>query len=171
MTTRPSSSRDNIPQAGARVEAHTHRTRYLAGDPQCISVRPTTPGTLTSYVAYLVLDQVTFAVQPAGHRRCLDEGVRNVHAWVRGTVEEALDATFADVMLPPGVVKVAYQPFLAAHFFIPGYADDGSLLVGNKVTGASRVWLYGKDLYALDPVLSAPEPLTAKTTATKKKAA
>lgn len=47
-------------------------------------------GKVSRYVDSLLLKDCKFRVQPAGHKRYLQEKVRNVHAYVQGIVVEAL---------------------------------------------------------------------------------
>lgn len=69
-----------------RVESHLHITRALSGNKNCISYRPL-PGGSVAYASALHLSRASFAVQPAGLRRFRETGLKNVHAYVRGSLE------------------------------------------------------------------------------------
>ena len=47
------------------------------------SLRSRTTGRVTSHTSEMLLHDVQFVVQPAGRRRALEEGVKNVHAFAR----------------------------------------------------------------------------------------
>ena len=46
-------------------------------------------GKVIEHTDRIVLQDVTFAVQPAGRAKVVAEGKKNVHAFVRGTIGEA----------------------------------------------------------------------------------
>lgn len=68
-----------------RVEAHVHIGFARKGRADCISTRDL-PNGRVRYAGYLHLTDARFAVQPAGHRKAVESGVKNVHAFVRGTL-------------------------------------------------------------------------------------
>jgi hypothetical protein len=73
--------------SGTRVEVYWNLHKHL------FSVRPLEgpyKGSVFAHTDYLDLYDVTFAVQPAGRQRVLDEGRKNVHAYVRGVVSAHL---------------------------------------------------------------------------------
>lgn len=70
----------------SRVEAHLHLPRAKAGSKNCVSYRHL-PAGHSQYASALHLTRATFAVQPAGLRRFRETGQKNVHAFVRGTLE------------------------------------------------------------------------------------
>ena len=64
-----------------------------------------------------VLD-AKFVVQPGGRQRVLQEGRKNVHAFVRGTLatyQEVLDDPRTFYLITPHLVR--YNPYQADHFF------------------------------------------------------
>lgn len=67
----------------ARAEIHLHIGRLRAKRPDCISLREI-PNMGVRYVGTVALSNVKFAVQPAGQRKAREEGVKNVHAFIRG---------------------------------------------------------------------------------------
>ena len=84
----------------------------------------------------LTLKDATFHVQPAGNARVRREGVKNVHAYVKGTLM-SLQLTFA------GEVEVKYNPYAVDYFYLRTspkekiesapfveFMDDGSAWVG-----------------------------------------
>lgn len=109
---------------GMRVQAHPHRPRVLTGHPAPVSVRETRRGAATVYLAALWLSDPVFVTQPAGQARAVREGVRNVHAWVRGRVLDGWVAPTAELDRIAGHlagaehwVRVGYRPFTGDHFF------------------------------------------------------
>lgn len=66
----------------ARAWAHLHLPKFKAGDPACVSVKVRDDAVF--YVEHLELAEVDFHVSQAGRLRALQEGRKNVHAWVRG---------------------------------------------------------------------------------------
>ena len=73
----------------------------------CWSV--TRPGARVAHVEAIQLEGATFVVQPGGRARVLRTGVRAVHAYAKG-----MEAHPADI--PPGAVRVTYNPFRAPTF-------------------------------------------------------
>lgn len=63
---------------GVRVEAYYNLHK------RCLSFRP--PGGRVDHAQVLILNDVKFAVQPAGRAKVLMEYKKNVHAFVRGTL-------------------------------------------------------------------------------------
>lgn len=83
----------------------------------------------------LFLKNAKFAVQPAGRLKVLKEGVKNVHAFVRGdiTVNEDIDHIFSDATHK---TAVTYNPFEDGHFLassgLPIFKSDYAWLYNNK---------------------------------------
>lgn len=65
------------------VWLHTHLPRLRAGETDCVSAK--VPGQRVAYVSWAVVVDAEFRVHERGRQRCLEFGVRNVHAWVVGT--------------------------------------------------------------------------------------
>jgi hypothetical protein len=61
---------------------HTHLPRLTAGDRDCLSIK--VPGRKIAYGSDVLLRNARFTVHERGRRRCLEYGVRTVHAWVVG---------------------------------------------------------------------------------------
>lgn len=120
---------------------HTHLPRLQAhregrGDDNVLSVK--VPGEKITYLNRIVLRDAEFTVSKAGRKRCLETGVRNVHAWVVG---EALE----DFPIPgkrAKVKKAVYDPWKGDSFV------DAITL--QPVHRASMVWMSGKDVYYVD---------------------
>jgi hypothetical protein len=73
--------------SGTRVEVYWNLHKHL------FSVRPLEgpyKGRVVAHTDSLDLYDVTFTVQPAGRQRVLDEGRKNVHAFIRGVVSAGL---------------------------------------------------------------------------------
>ena len=65
------------------VWLHTHLPRLARGDtPDVISVK--VPGEHITYASWVSVKDARFVVHERGRQRCLEYGVRNVHAWVVG---------------------------------------------------------------------------------------
>jgi len=98
--------------SGLRVEIFWNLQKKL------FSIRPLKGpqrGLVCMHTDLILLEDVTFAVQPAGRARVLREKRKNVHAFVRGT----LVSTGANV--PVGIEEagwdfVTYNPYVAPTF-------------------------------------------------------
>jgi len=55
---------------------------------------------------YVALTDVTFAVQPAGRKKVIDTGQKNVHAFVRGTLTNYSDISHTNLSN-----EVTYNPY------------------------------------------------------------
>lgn len=101
-------------ETGDRIEVY----RNLHKD--CFSVRKN--GRVVKYISNeeeLYMQNVKFAVQPAGRAKVLREGKKNVHAFVRGTY---IDGPFP-AYFP---TRAAYNPYLHGYFFTS--ENDGKRL-------------------------------------------
>ena len=80
----------------------------------CWSVRE--GGRVVAHKPTIALTDVTMVVQPGGRARVLRTGVREVHAWCRGTRTELAG-------VPAGAVEIGYSPWHAPHFTSrPGFS-------------------------------------------------
>lgn len=119
--------------------AHLHLPRLTSGDPDCISVK--IPGQRVDYASWVSMIDVEFKVSQPGRRRCIREGVRNVHAWVVGQeVYRATSAEFTPVMdfPPPSYGRVVYDPwkgetFVDAETLAPVLTARYAILSGKNV--------------------------------------
>ena len=64
----------------------------------------------------LCLQDVKFAVQPAGREKVRREGKKNVHAYVRGTVVKAEEHNFSETFKEKCTEWVTYNPYQNNHF-------------------------------------------------------
>lgn len=155
---------NNRIEYGVRVEAHPHRPRVLkqraGGSDLTISVRPTAKGGRVQYGSLLMLADCTFDVQPAGPTRVREvTGVRDVHAFVRGTVtlffnDEGDSQHFTEHGLHEPYVRVSYNPFKADHFYEVLPQPDGSHEAGRQVLAARAVVMRHGDLFAIYPTFA-----------------
>ena len=87
----------------------------------------------------LTLGGASFVVYEKGRQRVLKTGVKNVHAYVLGTLL-GVEAPPPDLLLE-GAYEVVYNPRMRPYFCSPDYADA-------RVDGAQAVWLVGGRVYA-----------------------
>lgn len=90
---------------GAVVDTYCDLHRH------CTSLKALTgpeKGRVTAKADQVLLRDVTFRVLPGGLRRCREEGVRNVHAYARGTVVACDVAAVRD---HPDAIRVRYNPY------------------------------------------------------------
>ena len=84
------------------------------------SVRDRTTGRVLSVEDKVVVENVTFIVQPAGRQKVLREQRKNVHAFVRGDASAATPSrSFKSYSFWR---RVCYNPYKAGHFC---FADTG----------------------------------------------
>ena len=70
----------------------------------------------------LCLQDVKFAVQPAGREKVRREGKKNVHAYIRGTVIKAEEYNFSETFKEKCNVWVTYNPYQNDSFI--SYVQD-----------------------------------------------
>lgn len=131
-----------------RVKVHPHRTKYLAGEEQCVSVtRDTEEGQRTTYYGAVWMMDVTLRVQPAGVLRAQRENRRNVHAWAVGEAMHLFGTQYH------------HHPFTFATQGdwekVTYHYDSGEfriLSTGENVTGLTFPYAHivGRDFYILD---------------------
>lgn len=120
---------------------HTHLPRLKAGEtPDVISVK--IPGQRIEYASWVSLKNARFVVHERGRQRCLEFGVRNVHAWVVG--EEILRLSGDDWLYhrPAGYRQAVYDPWKGGQFV--------DLETGVPVLEASLVIMSGKNVYYVE---------------------
>lgn len=101
-----------------------------------ISFRPTTKGGKVKHTESLQLENVKFAVQPAGNAKVRATGVKNVHAFVRGEV-----VSIGQGIPPQGEwVKVTYNPYKFDSFVVAE--------TGEPIYSARAVVIEDKRIYA-----------------------
>lgn len=110
---------------------------------QCLSYRPS--GGKVKHAQSMILNNVRFAVQPAGRERVRREGKKNVHAfvrgdlsWVAGVDEDIMDYS-ADNMMRQNYRLITYNP----------YKYDSFVMVDTHepIHYASQVVIIGKNIY------------------------
>lgn len=79
----------------------------------CFSVRR--GGRVIQYADSLVLFDATFAVQPAGRQKVLDQKRKNVHAFVRGSLGTYPVNPDFD---PSSGIAVSYNPYKFGFFYV-----------------------------------------------------
>ena len=112
---------------------------------KCLSYRPS--GGRVQHAHTLLLNNVKFAVQPAGREKVLREKKKNVHAFVRGEVafvrhditEDDGDITVG-TMERHGYRPITYNPYKYESFV---YADTGEPVYETK-----QVAIIGRQLWA-----------------------
>lgn len=81
---------------------------YLNVNDMCLSVRSReteTRGLVVEHAQSLVVTDVEFVIQPAGRAKARETGVKNPHAFIRGTRQLSCDSP-ADPTVP-----ITYDPF------------------------------------------------------------
>lgn len=119
----------------SKLWVHTHLPRLQAGDTNMLSVKH--PGKPIEYASWVSLKDVEFRVHERGRLRCVESGVRNVHAWVVG--DEILVEEDYVGRAPLGYHKAVYDPWKGDSF-----VDADTLL---PVHRAGLAILVGKDVY------------------------
>ena len=82
------------------------------------SIRDRKTGRVVAHQDNVHVLDAKFVVQPSGRERVLQEGRKNVHAFVRGTLatyQEVLDDSRTFYLITPYIVR--YNPYQADHFF------------------------------------------------------
>jgi len=110
---------------------------------QCLSYRPS--GGKVKHAKAIVLNDVRFAVQPAGRERVRRENRKNVHAFVRGMpawvagLDDDLEDYTPENMERQGYRRITYNPYSFASFVM---ADTGS-----PIHSATQVAIINKTIY------------------------
>jgi hypothetical protein len=125
-----------------RVETYYNITK------QCLSYR--TRWGKVEHARAMVLNDVKFAVQPAGRYKVITDRRKNVHAFVRGEMSwvagmnDNLGDFTLDNMARQGYNRVTYNPYKHESFVVvntgePIYSATQVVIVGNAI------FLSGKD--------------------------
>ena len=96
-------------------------------------------GKVLGYARAVDLQQVKLKVMAAAYRRCVEQGVRNVHATAIGKYASCADAPPEAVIDTPR--RITYQPFVRPWFFD---RTDPTQPVGEL----AEVWAFEADLLA-----------------------
>lgn len=112
---------------------------------KCLSYRPS--GGKVQHAHTLLLNNVKFAVQPAGRDKVRREGKKNVHAFVRGEIAFVRhDISEDDGDITVGTMErhcyrpITYNPYKYDSFV---YADSGKPIYATK-----QVAIIGRQLWA-----------------------
>ena len=110
------------------------------------SVRSRQTGLVIAHESVVRLTDVTFRVSEAGRQRVLRERKKNVHAFVRGTVD-TLDSGWRHWHGEGEAVAARYNPYEGPHFV----SEGGSALAG--AGSVLMVALGGKaEILTFDPI-------------------
>ena len=124
------------------VKTHLHLPKQRANEDACISVMPLYEHEASTYYAGTVaLTNVTFIVQPAGHARVRESGMRNVHAFVKG---ELVSETRNQLPLRnrAGWKRAYYNPHKVDSFV--------DMQTGEALEHATAVYMVGSKVYYRD---------------------
>ncbi|PIG96915.1 hypothetical protein [Deinococcus sp. UR1] len=102
------------------------------------SLKDRSTQTVAGHTGHVVVHAARFAVGEKARQRVIQEKQKNVHAFVRGTVEHVEPHE-----PPPHAVAVSYNPYKAGHF----YRKD----TGEAVHSADTVHMTPKGVFAVNP--------------------
>ena len=104
-------------------------------------------GKVVCHADAVLLTDVTFRVRPGGHRKAVETGVRNVHAFARGEVNTNINTS--DLMCSTRWERVRYNPFIQGWFF---RECDGA-----RIDACAAALIVGHKLYITDQIESVCE--------------
>jgi hypothetical protein len=116
---------------------------YYNSHKQCLSYRPS--GGKVQHAKAIILNDVSFSVQPAGRERVRRENKKNVHAFVRGMpawvagLEDDLEDYTAQNMQRQGYGRITYNPYSFESFVM--------VETWQSIRNATQVVIIGKDIY------------------------
>lgn len=103
-------------------------------------------GRVIRHAEFIAMKDCEFRVRPGGHKRVIETGKKNVHAfaiadmWTDRTLPDRSNAFYEAL----GFVEISYNPFKADHFYVKA--------TGERVDHAERVMLFAnKRVMALNP--------------------
>ena len=73
---------------------------------------------------HLYLEDVKFAVQPAGREKVRREGKKNVHAFIRGTIVKAPDNKFGETFKEECTQIAQYNPYKFDTFVTQAWSSN-----------------------------------------------
>lgn len=130
-----------------RVYKNAHKTR--AQDKSVYSIKSIASNLVIGYSCYLTITDTKFIVQPSGRERVLKTKIKNVHAFIEGTINASLADRLSssnkeiinrkyDFLIDPlqsmlNLKFAEYNPYEHASF-----VDKRT---GNKVASSPKVWL------------------------------
>lgn len=110
---------------------------------RCLSYRPS--GGRVKHARAMILNDVSFDVQPAGRAKVLREQKKNVHAFVRGVpswiagLDDGLEDYTPSNMERQRYRKITYNPYKHGSFV---FADTGA-----PINKATQVAIIDRDIY------------------------
>lgn len=111
---------------------------------QCLSYRP--PGGKVKHAQAMILNNVRFAVQPAGRDKVRRTGRKNVHAFIRGDVLWISDDYYASMddyneenLRRQEYRLITYNPYKYDSFVMADTLEP--------IHGATQVVIVGKNIY------------------------
>jgi hypothetical protein len=94
-------------------------------------------GLVVGHTDAVMLKDAEFVVNAAGHKRYLREGVRNVHAWVRGHITESgMGTTAEEAFKLPAVRYDKTRGCFMTHIVTPPHPVKGAMVVALNNRGA-----------------------------------
>ena len=113
---------------------HVHAYRNLHIPGRYWSIREVGSTKIGWRLPEILLFEVDLRVQPAGRKRAVDSKIRNVHAYISGTVavEEPTDSKW---------IPATYRPFDGCGSF--------QLLTGEPISHCKWAWLNSKGLFVI----------------------
>lgn len=111
---------------------------YLNLHRDCVSVRSRESedyGTVVAHRPKVTVEDVSFVVQPSGRQKCIEEGVKNVHAFVRGKWNDNRRVLMGE--------RVTYNPFEYQQFV---HAEDERPVASAEVAMITRKGVFAEGL-------------------------
>ena len=113
------------------------------------SIRNRSTGTVAYHSDFVIVQDVTFVVQPAGRAKVLRDKTKNVHAFVRGTIGAYYnDPQFADFIMRKSrwAEKVFYNPYKTDHFCFSHKEEEIKKAAYVILTERGGAWAIGDDI-------------------------
>jgi len=103
------------------------------------SIRDRSTGLVVEHSNHVLIKDAKFVVQKRGRNRVLKEKRKNVHAFVRGVIEDLPRITTFET---PCNVQVKYDPYKADHFY---RIDTGEAVKESDIVvmDSEGVWIAG----------------------------
>lgn len=123
-----------------KVEVYFHSRKRL------FSVRDAKTKKVIKHTDLIFLEDCEFVVQDSGRKRVLTSGVKNVHAWVKGTETKNLRC------FNHSPLDVTYNPRKNDSFVVANSLREWSIDKADYVI--MRVQLYGSQIWAYNDIPS-----------------
>lgn len=82
-------------------------------------------GLVSGHARAVVVRDPVFVIGEKSRQRVIAEKSRNVHAYVRGSFEDAFDG---DLVSTEGLVRVSYSPYMGGNFFTLERDHEGKVI-------------------------------------------